>query len=38
MNFQLSNLDKRSRAERREVRQQAEALKTTLIRETGTRA
>jgi deoxyribodipyrimidine photolyase-related protein len=35
MNLQLSNLDKKSRAERREVRQQADGLKTTLTRDTG---
>jgi hypothetical protein len=35
MNFQLSNLDKKSRSERRQVRRQADALKTKLTTETG---
>ena len=35
MNFQLANLDKKSRSELREVRRQADGLKTTLTRETG---
>ena len=35
MNFQLTNLDKKSRAERREVRQQADRLKTGLTRGAG---
>ena len=35
MGFQLVNLDKKSRSERREVRQQADRLKTTLTRDTG---
>jgi deoxyribodipyrimidine photolyase-related protein len=35
MGFQLVNLDKKSRSERREVRQQADRLKTSLTRDTG---
>ena len=35
LNFQLANLDKKSHSERREVRQQADELKTTLTRDTG---
>jgi deoxyribodipyrimidine photolyase-related protein len=35
MNFQLANLDKKSRSEHREVCQQADALKTRLTRNTG---
>jgi deoxyribodipyrimidine photolyase-related protein len=35
LNFQLANLDKKSKSERREVRQQADGLKTTLTRDTG---
>jgi deoxyribodipyrimidine photolyase-related protein len=35
MGLQLANLDKKSRAERRKVCQQADALKTTLTRDTG---
>jgi deoxyribodipyrimidine photolyase-related protein len=35
MNFQLSNLGKKSRSERRQVRRQADALKTKLTTETG---
>jgi deoxyribodipyrimidine photolyase-related protein len=35
MNFQLANLDKKSRSELREIRQQAGALKTALTRGTG---
>ncbi|NNL84932.1 MAG: cryptochrome/photolyase family protein, partial [Myxococcales bacterium] len=34
MNFQLANLERKSRSERREVRQQADALKSDLTKET----